>query len=457
MSLQIAKEICEILNKNGFESYLVGGCVRDMLLNVPINDLDLCTNAKPEQIKDIFNKLNFKLYTIGEKFGTIAILKDGYKIEITTYRSENNFTDKRNYFNVTFENSLKKDLERRDLTVNSMAFNPINNELIDLFNGKEDLNNHIIKFVGIPSERIKEDPLRMLRAIRFSGKLESFIEYESFKAIKENCSLINKVSNERIKEELLKILSIKDCFFALEYLKNTGILNEILPELSRLDKIKQPKKYHKFNVLYHMFQTVLFIPESKPLLRFCGLIHDIGKTECRINPPYFPQHEIKGERIFKVIAKRFKLSVNETQYISFLISYHMTQFNFPNIQNNTSAYKRYLSKMDDNIKYLDDLFILFKADKDATFIRDDRITIITNYTEKKLKEIINNKEALQIKDLNIKGTDLINLGLPINNTISITLNLLLDFVINGDLENNKEALINQVKAFINDKVILIKE
>jgi tRNA nucleotidyltransferase (CCA-adding enzyme) len=450
ISLQTAKEICEILQKAKFKAYLVGGCVRDILLNLKPLDIDLTTDATPTEIKELFISKGFKVYAIGEKFGTIAILKDNEKIEITTFRSETDYSDNRHPLNVKFETDIKEDLKRRDLTINAMALNPCDNELIDLFNGKEDLNNHIIKAVGNPTERFKEDALRMLRAIRFSAKLNSIIEINTYNAIKQNSELIKNVAFERIKEELFKILSVKDCYFALDYMLTTGLLNAIIPELAKLKDIKQPRQYHKFNVLYHHFETVLHISEDKPLLRFCALIHDIGKTEMRLNSPYFPNHDIKGNELFlNAIAPRFKLSNEEVNYISFLISYHMTQFNFKNIVNNHSALKRYLSKMDDNIKYLDDLFILFNADKEGTGISDIKLTLTTKETYQKLNEILSNKEALQIRDLNIKGNDLISLGFPIDKTLGLTLKALLDSVINGEITNTKDNLLIKAKGILN--------
>ena len=441
MSLNTAKEICELMHKNGFECFLVGGPVRDVLLGVKPSDLDLCSNAKPEQIKSLFDSLGFKLYTVGEKFGTIGILKDSQKIEITTYRSETDYKDFRHPEKVIFETNLNEDLKRRDLTINAMAFNPCNNQLIDLFNGKADLENHIIKAVGNPTERFKEDPLRMLRAIRFSAKFNAIIEPNTLNAIKENSELIKNVAFERIKEELLKILSVKDCYFALEYLLNTGLLNCILPELARLKDVKQPKQYHKFNVLYHMFETVLNIPENKPLLRLTALIHDIGKENMRLSSPYFPNHDLRGNELFiNFIAPRFKLSKDETEYISFLILNHMTQFNFKNIVNNKSALLRYLNKMGNNIKYLEDLFMLFNADKLSTGVYEEHIFIITKETERKLKELINNKEAFFIRDLNINGFDLLGLGIPQDKTLSIIQKELLNSVIEGTTPNEKEKL-----------------
>jgi tRNA nucleotidyltransferase (CCA-adding enzyme) len=448
MSLEIAKEICGILHNANYEAYLIGGNVRDILLNVKPSDIDLTTNATPQQIKELFQSQGFKLYTIGEKFGTIAILKDNEKIEITTYRSETEYKDFRHPLTVKFETEIKEDLKRRDFTINAMALNPCNNELIDLFNGKEDLENHIIRCVGNANERFKEDSLRMLRAIRFSAKLNSIIETNTYNAIKENAMLIKEVAYERVKDELLKILSVKDCYFALEYLLSTGILNAIIPELSILKDVKQPKQFHKYNVLYHMFETVMSIPENKPLLRFCALIHDIGKTEMRLCSPYFPNHETKGTELFlNVIAPKFKFSNEETNYISFLISWHMSQFNFKNIINNKSALKRYLHRMGDNIRYLDDLFILFKADKEGTGIRDECLTFTVNKTYENFKEIMNNKEAIQIRDLAINGNDLIDLGVPKNETIGLILKELIDAVIEGT-EQYKRAFELLVKAII---------
>jgi tRNA nucleotidyltransferase (CCA-adding enzyme) len=446
-----AKLVCETLQNSDFQGFLVGGSVRDMLLNMPVHDIDITTNAFPCEIKNCFRL--FKQFNLGEKFGTITVIVNGEKVEITTFRTESQFTDKRNELNIGFVSNLEEDLKRRDLTVNALALNPCTGELIDLFGGKNDLENHIIRFVGIPEDRIREDPLRMLRAIRFSAKLNSVIESESFNAIRLNKKLIHRVAKERIMEELLKILSIKDCFFALENLLNTGLLNEIIPELARLENIKQPKKFHKFNVLHHSFMTVLNLPENNPILRLTGLLHDLGKTEARLSSPFFPNHELKGTEIFNAVAKRLKLSVKDTHKISFLIENHMIQFGFPNIQNNHNAQKRLLSKMGADIEFLGELFSLFRADKDATGKEDLRIEESTNAMQLKLNAILANKEPLQVKDLAIKGTDLINLGLPLDSTLSKTLKMLLDSVLNGETENTNEALLSKTKSLINSGAI----
>lgn len=439
---ETAKLVCETLQNSHFKGFLVGGSVRDMLLNVPVHDIDITTDAKPCQIKSCFQF--FKQFNLGEKFGTITVLFNNEKVEITTFRTESQFTDKRNELNVSFVTSLEEDLKRRDLTVNALALNPITGELIDFFGGKEDLENHIIRFVGIPEDRIREDPLRMLRAIRFSAKLNSVIEPVSFKAIRDNKELIHKVAKERITEELLKILSIKDCFFALENLLNTGLLNEILPELARLERIKQPKRFHKFNVLHHSFMTVLNLPENNSILRLAGLLHDLGKTEARLSSPFFPNHELEGAQIFnRTVTRRLKLSSDQTHKISFLIENHMIQFGFPNIQNNHSAQKRILSRMGENVKHLEDLFLLFNADKEATGKEDIRIEESTKAMHEKLRQILETKEALQVKDLNISGTDLISLGLPIDSTLSKTLKELLEKVLDNSIPNNKEALLKE--------------
>jgi len=437
-------KVCEQLNSVGFKGFLVGGSIRDILLNVPVHDIDITTDAKPCQIKSCF--WLHKQFNLGEKFGTITVLFNGEKVEITTFRTESEFTSKRNELNVSFVTSLEEDLKRRDLTVNALALNPLTGELIDLFGGKNDLDNHIIRFVGNAEERIIEDPLRMLRAIRFASKLNSVIEPISFNAIKTHALLIRNVAFERIKEELFKILSIEDCSLSLLLLEKTGLLMAIIPELAKLSNVEQPKKFHKWNVLHHSFMTVLEIPANKPLLRFAGLLHDIGKTECRTCSPFFPSHEIKGIEIFKVISRRFKLSVEEEHFISFIISNHMIQFGFRNIENNKSAMKRLLSNMGENIRFLEDLFIMFEADKVGTGREDPETTERTKRVHIALNEILANKEPLQVKDLNINGKELLEINIPASKIMGDILNKLLEKVLDNSIPNDKEALLKEAKT-----------
>ncbi|TSC65487.1 MAG: polynucleotide adenylyltransferase/metal dependent phosphohydrolase [Candidatus Doudnabacteria bacterium Gr01-1014_77] len=202
-----AERICSLLSKQGYETYIVGGFVRDMLLGISGFDLDIATSAKPFETKKILNKHGFKIYEAGEKFGTIGVVSPKGNVEITTFRKEGMYSDSRRPSKVSFVLSVKEDSKRRDFTINSIYYNPATHEFLDWHEGLKDLKNKEIKFVGSAFKRIKEDPLRMLRAVRFAAKLGFNINKKDLSVIKKNSKLIRKTSAQRIKEELDRIIS----------------------------------------------------------------------------------------------------------------------------------------------------------------------------------------------------------------------------------------------------------
>jgi tRNA nucleotidyltransferase/poly(A) polymerase len=439
MSLKEAIIICKAFHCVGYEAFIVGGAIRDMLMGITPHDIDITTNATPDEIKNLFKYTNYRLIPLGEQFGTIAVIREGMEkpIEITTYRSEGKYTDKRHPDSVKFETKLDKDLERRDFTINAMAMNPENNEIIDLFGGKQDIINHVIKCIGNPEIRFQEDPLRMIRACRFSAKLGFVIEPLTLEAIKNNAHLINDIAMERVKDELFKLLESQYAYFGLEYMQNTGLMHYVLPEVAQLESVSNPTEHHKWNNLYHTFMTVEALPRQS-LIRFAVLCHDIGKMHCNAESPYFPDHTTDGVILFNYVSERLKLSVEETNYVNFMIKEHMVQFEFPNW--NTTSIKRWLSRISDNIQYLDDLFTLFNADRLATGYNDLLTRRETYLIHQQTMKILAEKPTLKVTDLALNGYDLMALGVPKNEIMGKVQKDLLDAVLSESVANTKEAL-----------------
>ena len=333
-ALQVLRKLCEA----GYETYFAGGCVRDTLLNLSPKDFDIATAALPNEIESLFSKT----LDIGKKFGTIIVNDYTSPIEVTTFRSDNNYQDGRHPESVRYSNA-KEDAIRRDFTINGLFFDPIKDELIDFLDGKKDIENKIIKAIGNPDERFKEDHLRMLRAVRFAHSLNFKIEHKTVEAIKEHAHLIEAISIERIENELSRILvESNQPGDALQSLFELGLLKYILPEVVKLKGVQQPPDHHPEGDVFTHVKLMLNLTSSsiipcsfsKKELCYAILFHDISKPEkymeeiqedgtTRIR---FLGHERKGAEVTKNILKRLKLSNKETSKITTVIAEHMKPF-----------------------------------------------------------------------------------------------------------------------------------
>jgi len=283
--IQVQNVLTE-LEKNNFESYIVGGCVRDLLLGKNPKDWDVTTNAKPEEVQKIFVDSFYE-----NKFGTVGVkvepfMKEGKEgrehdvIEVTTYRIESKYSDKRHPDEVRFAETLKEDLSRRDFTVNALALKIVKGktEIVDLFSGQKDLEKKIIRTVGKAEERFDEDALRMMRAIRFQAQLGFSIEEKTLEAIKKNAKNLESVSEERIKDELVKIILSDNPSEGMEMLHETGLLPYIIPELEKGYGVKQ-NRHHIYTIYKHSILALKYCPSNKLEVRLASLFHDIAKPQ----------------------------------------------------------------------------------------------------------------------------------------------------------------------------------
>ena len=324
-------EIVKDLKSHGFEAFWAGGTVRDLLMGKTPQDYDIVTSAKPDQIENILEKT----IPIGKKFGVILAIKNGHHFEVATFRSDSSYTDGRRPDAVYFTNA-KEDALRRDFTINGMFYDPITKKVFDFVDGQEDLKNKILRFIGDPEERIKEDNLRILRAIRFKNAMCLKYAPQTFKAVKKNACLITNVSCERIRDELTKILMLPGREEALRELDRSGVLKYILPELLRLKGVKQPEKYHKEgDVFEHTILCLKALPDKiSPEIAWATLFHDIGKpdtfaVEDRIR---FNQHAKVGSEIVDKIAKRLKFSKELRENIKWIVKHHMVLGDIPKMK-----------------------------------------------------------------------------------------------------------------------------
>ncbi len=322
--------------------YLIGGAVRDILLGRTPIDFDFATPATPDEVKQIVRGWADNLWTIGERFGTIALLKNDVKYEITTFRGESYPAGTRKP-DVQFSRSLKADLSRRDFTVNAIAYSLSEKTFIDPFNGVEDLKKRVLRTPGPVEQSFRDDPLRMLRAITFHATLGLELTPQVFNGIVEHANLIAQVSTERISDELVKILMVPKPSEALRLMLRTGLSDYFLPELSRLD-IEQPVEYHHKNVLEHTLQVV---DNSAPILelRLACLLHDIAKPDTRDvvdGQIHFFKHELLGAQMAKRIMKRLKFPNHVTNAVVKLVKLHLRPHFYRDEVWTDSAVRRYI-------------------------------------------------------------------------------------------------------------------
>ena len=396
------KYIIKKIYEHNYEAYIVGGCVRDALLDVTPHDYDITTSAPPHVVLDIFK--DFKCIETGIEHGTVSVLIDSNLYEITTYRIEGEYKDHRRPDSVDFTNKLEEDLKRRDFTINAMAYNEKDN-LIDLFGGKEDLKNKIIKTVGNPYDRFNEDGLRMIRAIRFSSKLNFLIEEETLQAIYNNAQIIKNISLERITDEFTKII-LSDKPENIVYLFKTKLLKYLdISNEENKDKIED--LYKKIGLLNEIDKDL-----TKRLATLDYLVEALD-----INCKSFCNSLIYSKKIIK----------NHNIILNCLKNTNIEELNKIKI-------KKILNKIEKNLfeQYLDISKAICKNEKKINNIIDI------------LKEIEENNECYTIKNLKINGNDIIYLGYK-NKEIGDILNNLLEAVIVNPKLNNKELLIKKIK------------
>lgn len=318
-------EIIKKLRAEGFEALWAGGCVRDMLLGIEPKDFDIATSAKPAEIKRIFEKV----IPIGEEYGVVLIEQNGHHFEVATFRSDSGYSDGRRPDAVIFT-SANEDAQRRDFTINALFYDPINDEILDFVSGQKDLEIKLVRFIGAPHERIIEDNLRILRAIRFKNTYNFQYHPDTFEAVKKHAALVANVSGERVRDELNKMIMSSTFKESLEDLEDTGVLEVIMPEVQKMKGMAQPLEYHKEGDLWdHMIQSVQAIDADASLaLRWAVFLHDVGKTETfsvedRIR---YDHHAGVSAEIAKKIMRRLCFSRKMIDEVFWLIKHHMSVY-----------------------------------------------------------------------------------------------------------------------------------
>ncbi len=430
-----AKGIIDKLRTCGYDAYAVGGCIRDSIMGKIPYDWDICTSALPEEVLEVLGERN--IIENGLKHGTVTVHIDGENYEITTFRTDGQYLDNRHPENVTFVRELKEDLSRRDFTMNSLAYN-YSEGLIDIFGGRDDINNSIIRCVGNPDKRFGEDALRILRALRFSSQLGFSIEEKTSASIHKNAELLKNISAERIMSEFTKILMGKNVEDVLMNYKD--VIAVFIPEIKPMFGFEQHNPHHVYDVWQHTVKSVACVKNER-ILRLTAFFHDIGKPKTFTvdsgGKGHFHGHPEVSDRMADDILKRLKTDNNTIATVRLLIKLHdlrpkADEKNVRRLMYETGK-ENYPLLMD--IKRADAL----AQNPEMHGYKLEYIAQLENIYKQELEK----KSAFNLKTLAVNGRDIINTGVRDGRTIGMILEYLLDRVIDGDIENDKQLLLDK--------------
>ena len=439
MRIQIngnARSIIEMLETHGFVAFCVGGCVRVAVMGIEPHDWDLATNARPEQVMEIFSHV----IPTGIQHGTVTIMIDGENFEVTTFRVDGFSTDGRHPDSVRFSMNILEDISRRDFTFNAM-FCDSDGVVQDEFGGIEDINNRIVRFIGNPDERIQEDSLRMMRAIRFATRFDFGVANDSRLAIIRNADLINRVSAERIRDEIVKTIGNEFAEVGVRMWHETGLLAHIVPAVDACFGVAQNNPHHIFDVGNHIAESVgsEFTHDANDIrISLAMFLHDIGKVSTKTTDDngidHFIGHGEVSAQMARDIMHSLKFDNDTIETVHTLILHHNAQ-----IMPTGRSVRRWLNKV--GKKNFEMLLNIRLADADAQNPMDFGETMDeVNAIWEVFNRVIVSQNAFTIKDLAINGRDLIEIGVPQDRCMGIILNALLDMVIENPELNERNIL-----------------
>lgn len=468
------QNIVKTLVEREFEAYIVGGCVRDLLQGEKPKDWDVTTSAKPEEIQEVFPESFYenKFLTVTVKTGSEDLtLKE---VEVTTYRAEGKYTDMRHPDEVRYAKTLEEDLSRRDVTVNAMAWHPLNMEIIDPFGGREDLEKKIIRAVGVPEQRFEEDALRMMRAVRFAGRFDFEIEHNTHDAIKKNVGMLQAISKERVRDELIKIIDDNRTKSTVELLHELGLLAFIIPELEEGIGIDQ-RGPHKYTVWEHNLRALDYAVSQNFSLRvrLAALLHDVAKPRARERRGgiwTFYGHDVLGSKMAYQILMRLHFSERESEIIANLVRWHLFNYKLrrddqyisdmrtmgedpskkdiedseEDVADTTdSAIRRLIRNVGQ--EYIHDLVKVRICDRVATGV-PKAVPYRLRHFQFRVEKILREGEATNVKMLAVKGDDVMkHLGIPGGPRVGHMLNTLLEEVLDDPRKNTKDVLLARMK------------
>lgn len=438
----LPKEVVTIMNRftdAGYQIYIVGGAVRDLLMRREVKDWDFTTDATPEQILEVIPEGFYN-----NKFGTVSIILNTEPFEITTMRKEGQYHDHRHPDQVSWTDKVEEDLARRDFTINAVALSS-HGEIIDPFNGQTDITSKIIRAVGDPNKRFQEDALRILRVFRFVSQLEFDIDKPTFISACSSRGLLKEISWERIRDEFLKLLTGVNPYMGIIKLREAGILEIILPEVERCFGVSQegPKHVRSYDIGEHSFLTLQKTPTLDPIVRFSALIHDIGKPDTmRINPDgnvTFYNHDLVGGKLVLQIAKRFRLSKKDTDRLYRLVRWHLFVVDE---RQTDSAIRRFIKNVGkENVA---DMMALRVGDRLGGGTQKAISWRMEEFV-RRIEEV--SKQPFTVSDLKVSGNDVMEiLNIPPGPKVGEVLNKLFQEVLKDSSKNTREYLLSQIKS-----------
>ncbi|RJQ13544.1 HD domain-containing protein [Candidatus Parcubacteria bacterium] len=443
--MRIPSEVNNILEKlkqADFEAFIVGGCVRDILRKAKPKDWDITTNAKPEEIQKIFPD-NF----YDNNLGTVTVKTESKEeslklVQVTPYRIEEAYTDKRHPDKVRFTEKLEEDLSRRDFTINAMAMD-IKGSVKDSFGGQADLKTKIIRAVGDPNKRFEEDALRLMRAVRFAAELDFEIDKETFSAIKKNSQALRAVSKERVRDELVKMIMAEKPAKGISLMKDSGLLKFIIPELEEGVGVGQ-NKHHIYSVFDHNVYSLGFAAQFGYLLetRLAALLHDVGKPRTKRGEgpdSTFYGHDVVGAKMTAQILERLKFSREIITKVVTLVRYHLFYYNVGEVTE--SSVRRLVRKV--GIKNIKDLINLRIAERKGSGVPKAKPYKLRHF-EFMIEKALH--EPTSVKDLKITGHDIMEkLNLKPGPKVGILLDALMNEVLEDPKKNKKEYLLKRIQ------------
>ena len=426
----VAKHLVTQLKNSGYKAFCVGGCTRDMLMNIPPREYDITTSATPEEVSNIFSHT----IPVGVSFGVILVLIGHYRFEVATFRKDEGYSDSRHPDYVTYSTDEEEDVLRRDFTINGMLYDPIGEEAIDYAGGMDDIRDGIIRTIGVPLDRFSEDKLRLMRAVRFASRYGFAIERDTYGALKELASRINLVSAERIRDELVKIITQKNPGDGLKLLRESGLLRYILPEVDIMHGVEQPPEFHpEGDVFTHTCLVLDKIYENtgglaSPELAMGGLLHDVGKppTFSVSDRIRFNGHDKLGADMSREICRRLKFSNKQIELIYELVRDHLK---FKDVfYMKKSTLKRFIGMPD-----FDEHMVLHLAD----CLASHGSTEAYDFVMKKFEEL--KDEEIKPEPL-LGGRELIEMGYSPGPLFKEILNLVEEAQLEGEITSRSEAL-----------------
>lgn len=424
--------ILQILTENGFDAVAVGGCVRDGLLGKTPKDWDVATSAVPEETKRAL--AGYKIFETGLKHGTLTVLFGAMPIEVTTYRVDGTYSDGRRPDRVTFTRLLKEDLSRRDFTINAMALRR-DGVLVDEFGGQKDLSQKIVRCVGDPDRRFREDGLRILRALRFASALDFTIDADTSRSLKENRAMLDGIAKERIRTEFVQLLCGPGAERILgEYRE---VVARFIPEIAASFGFAQNNPHHIYDVWEHTLKTVSAVAPN-PILRVTMLLHDLGKSFCYTEDKngirHFYGHATRSAELAEAILRRLRFDRRTAETITLLVRRHDLS-----LPDDERILKRRLNLLgEENLRRL---LQVRAADTLAKSPQDREKLVLLERTKQTLERILDERQCFSLKELAVSGGDLIAAGVPEGAELGKALDALLGAVIDGECPNERDALL----------------